>query len=347
MKFIIILFTVSFSQIAHSAEYYYQVEQNDQLGVILLSLGHKKLWPKDGKVNQFKKSSSLPNPNKISVGDILKLSEKDILFKKNVILDKDYVSFKKKIKTLPEFEQALVDEGIDYQNISDSEPPKIEVIGSNDEQNALNYRPEVIQSFNLYPGLGFFIASDKEINGNAKTDTFIGIQPMIQLKGIYSSSLFGSLAVDLLTKKIITNKFTFPINFDYRLQFVPKWNISDTFKMALSHSVLQHSYVGSNNQKEVAQELNSNFIGLGLVIPSEKYWFELYLEKAYTTKKKSLQSTQSIGSGFRLDTEVVYSIYEKWRLIPGFNYYKVEDKSTNYSLEVVEARLVFAREFEF
>lgn len=349
---------------ALAEDYFYKVEKKDQLGVILLSLGHKKLWPKDGKVNQFKKSSSLKDPGLISVGDILKIHESDVVFKKNITLDNGFIKFNKKIKTLPEFDQALSEEGIDSQQVAVKELPIIEVVtkdavSKNNEQEQEQEKvvevemeddstpaPEAIHSLNLYPGIGGFVASDNETDHNLKTDTFTGVQPMIQLKGIYSNSLFGSLAVDLLTKKIITNKFSFPINFDYRLQYLPKWNISDNFKLALSHSVVQHSYVGKSQSTEIAYELKSNFVGVGLVIPIKSFWLELYVEKAYTGETKSLEKTQSTSKGFRFDADMVYSISDKWRLIPGFNYYKVKDKNTVYSLDVMETRLVLAREFE-
>ena len=369
-KITIIIFCISHAVLAK--DYFYQVEKNDQLGIILLSLGHKILWPKDGKVNQFKKSSSLKDPSKISQGDVLKLNGKDIVFRNNVIIKNDYIIFKNKIKTLPEFEQILIKEGLD-QRISTNERPKLEVvqkkslpevkevkIKENDlkvveaevvieEEQEEVHTPtsETIHSLNLYPGIGMFVASDKVTNRGWKTDTFTGLQPMVQLKGIYSNNIIGSVAVDLLTKKIITDKFTFPINFDYRLQFLPKWNISDSVKLALSHSVIQHSYVGTDNNVDNAQELKSNFVGVGFVIPTDNFWFELYVEKAYTGEKKSLEKTQSISNGLRVDTELVYSIYEKWRLVPGINYYTVKDKTNDYSLDVVESRLVLAREFDF
>ena len=357
---LIIVSLFFYSQVVLAEDYYYKVEKKDQLGVILLSLGHKKLWPKDGKVNQFKKSSSLKNPGLISVGDILKINENDVVFKKNITIEESFIRFNKKIKTLPEFDQALSEEGIDYQQIAVKELPKIEVVAIDavpqnkelekvvevEKEGEFYPTPETIHSLNLYPGIGGFVASDKEVDRNLKTDTYTGLQPLVQLKGIYSNSLFGSLAIDLLTKKIITDKFSFPINFDYRLQFLPKWNISDNFKLALSHSVVQHSYVGKSNSTEIAYELKSNFVGVGLVIPTESFWFELYIEKAYTGDTKSVEKTQSTSNGIRFDTDMVYSLYDKWRLIPGINYYKVKDKNTVYSLEVVEARLVFAREFE-
>jgi hypothetical protein len=39
---------------------------------------------------------------------------------------------------------------------------------------------------------------------------------------IYSNDLFGTLSIDLLTKKIITNSLNLPINFDYRLQYIQR-----------------------------------------------------------------------------------------------------------------------------
>lgn len=201
--------------------------------------------------------------------------------------------------------------------------------------------------FNLYPGVGFFTASNYEDDRGVKTSTFSGVQPMIQFKGIYSSDLFGSVSVDLMTKKIINSQFSFPINLDYRMQFVPKWNFTDTFRFALSLSTLKHSYVGKSSTVEVPYELTSHFIGLGVVVPHDHFWYELYVEKAFSGEAKSSELTQKTTNGIRIDTEVVYPIYKEWRILPGINYYYVKNSSTNYAFSVLESRLVFAREFEF
>lgn len=340
------------TSLVSAKDFFYKVEQKDQLGIIFLSLGHRRLWQKDGKVNQFKKSSSLKTVDKVRIGDILKIDEKDIIFKKNVTIEKDYIHLKKKIKTMPEYKIALNAEGIDEQDLSEQELPKIEVVQASEvpvSEAPVEEVEEVksIHSFDLYPGIGGFVANDTEEDRSVKTETFTGLQPLVQLKGIYSSDLFGSLAIDLLTKKIFTDNFSFPINFDYRIQLLPKWNISDNFKLAVSVSSIQHSYVGKSNETEVAYKLTSNFVGVGMVIPTDKFWFEFYVEKAIDGETTSGVQTQNTSEGWRFDTELVYSLYDKWRLLPGINYYKIEDETTDYSLGVFETRLVFAREFEF
>jgi hypothetical protein len=328
-------------------DYFYTVEQNDQLGTILLSLGHRKLWPKDGMVNQFKKSSSLKKPNNIYEGSILKIQDNDILFKKNINLLQDNITLKKKIKTLPEFDELLKNEELVNEKYSEVTPPNIEILQNVDEKKQTEEKKAVTQSFNFYPGLGGFTATNQETDRGVITSTFSGLQPMIQLKGIYSNDLFGSLSFDLLTKKIISSTFSFPLNIDYRLQYVPIWNISDSVKLAISHSVLHHSYVGKNSNVEVPYELKSNFIGLGIVIPRDNFWFELYVEKAYSGNTKSNEVAQSADKGIRIDSEIVYSIYKEWRLMPGINYYQLNDIAPDYKFQAFEARLVISHEFEF
>jgi hypothetical protein len=199
----------------------------------------------------------------------------------------------------------------------------------------------------LYPGTGGFVASDKEVDRSTITSTFTGLQPLIQIKGIYSNERFGSLSFDLFAKKIFNDQFSFPVNLDWRLQFVPKWNFTDSFHFALSHSIIKHSYVGKSSSLEIPYELKSRFIGLGLVFPKELYWFELYIEKAYTGDSKSTELTQDASRGWRVDSELVYPVSTHWRVLPGVTYYKVDSNQAEYSFSVFEARLILSREFEF
>lgn len=354
MKLIFALFILSFSSVSMANSIYYQVESGDQLGRIFLSLGHKKLWSKDGKVNKFKKSSNVKFPNKLKVGSYIKLNDQEIVFKKNITIKNDSLYFKKKIKTIPEYEKLLAEEGITEDQIADQDFPSVEFVNKKTTEKV---SPEItaeefieeksIHSFNIYTGIGTFVAYNKENDRGVSTSTFSGLQPLVQIKGIYSSSLFGSLSFDLLTKRLITSEFNFPINFDYRVQLLPKWNISENFLIAISHSFLKHSYVGKSSDLEVAYELKSNFVGLGIVLPRNNYWFELYVEKAYNGETKSNEQTQKAASGIRIDTEFVLPVSTNWRIIPGLNYYQLKDKETDYSFDVVEGRLVLAREFEF
>lgn len=319
-------------------EYSYEVVENDQLGVILLSLGHKKLWSKNGKVNQFKTSSL---PDLIWPGSILKVSSDDIVFKKNVIIENNEIKFHKMIKTIPEYDLCLSNENIPEVEMP-NERPQISIVAPTKD-----IKEKTIHSFNIYPGIGGFIASNNENDRGVTTSTLSGFQPIVQLKGIYSTNLFGSLSIDLLTKKIISSQFSFPQNIDYRIQIVPKWNFSEKFKFAVSHSFLQHSYVGKNSTVEVPYKLTSNFVGLGIVVPRDSFWFEIYIEKAYTGETKSSETTQKATSGVRVDTELVYPFYKEWKILPGINYYQLKNSDTNYKLSVYEARMVLAREFEF
>ena len=137
------------------------------------------------------------------------------------------------------------------------------------------------------------------------------------------------------------------INIDYRFQYVPKWNLDSKVKLAISHSVLRHSYVGKSSNTELAYELKSNFIGAGLVFGEDNFWLELFIVKAYSGETKSSEVTKKSNTGIRFDSELVYPISEYLRIIPGINYYQVKESSLNYQLSVYEARFVIAREFEF
>lgn len=333
----------------------YLVEQNDQLGSILFSLGHKKLWAKSGKVNLFKRNFQINDTSKIFPGTKLKISEDDIVFKKNVVTVDDNITITRKINTLLEFAELVKNENLIEENIEDKPVDiQIEPLEKNAQQNAPGPIQDVstptektIRSFEFYPGVGIFLASNKEVDRQAVTTTFTGIQPLVEFKGIYSDNVFGSLSIDLFAKKIIQNVLHFPLNFDNRLQFVPKWNFTDFFRFAISHSTLTHSYAGKYSDSNIEYTLKSNFIGFGFVIPRDHYWFEFYLEKAYSGETTSLISSQKASKGIRLDTEWVYPVSEKLRIIPGLNYYSLNQESAQYQLKVFEARLILAREFEF
>lgn len=359
MKPLLILLSLTFLFNSWAKDYFYKVEENDQLGVILLSLGHKRLWSKDSQVNLFKKKFHLKLPNKLYKGNILKFNEKDLIFKKNIVFDDSYFQITTKAKNLSQFNELLRNEKFQNEEITESETtPLIEIVNlpdsiSTDSKLQTGTPPavlpdtETIHSFNVYPGIGAFLTIDSEKDGTISSSTFSGLQPMIQLKGIYSNTSVGTICLDLLAKKIITNKFSFPINSDYRFQVVPKWNFTEHFRFAISHSIITHSYVGKSSETEIVYKLNSKFIGFGIVVPSDIFWFEIFFEKAYSGETKSIESTKQATKGYRLDSELVYPIAKNWRILPGLNYYKLEKNSADYSLSVVELRAVLARDFEF
>lgn len=346
--------TLVFLSTSQAEDLYYQVEKNDQIGSILLSLGHINLWSRDQKVNQFKKQQNIDSSDKIWEGAFLKFSDDNIIFKNNIIRFKDSFKFKKKINTLSQYYEMQNQEVVNDEQITRKNFSKIEVFDqkkSDVHQKTVIPKKEVVNeetvhSLNLYPGIGGFIASDQEEDRGVSTSTFTGLQPLIQFKGIYSTDLFGSLSIDLLSKKIISSKFSFPINLDYRVQFVPKWNLSDGFKLAFSHSTIRHSYVGKSSNIETSYELKSNFVGIGMVVPRDNFWLEMYLEKAYSGKTTSKEQTINANQGLRIDAELVYPIYRQWTIIPGLNYYRLKDPVSNYKLSVFETRLVLAMEFE-
>lgn len=342
MKIFLVLFLLLDFSVCYSKELFYKVQNDDQIGIIMLSLGHKYLWTKKGKINQFKRSLTFKSLNKVPVGSLLKIDEQDIIFKKNVIVENEFIQFRKKIKTLSEFEEFLKNEEKSSATTANEQIPIIEEMPA-EVRTSSNF----IHSMNLYLGAGTFVANNNEKDRQVETTTFSGLQPLIQIKGIYSTDLFGSLSLDLFTKKIINDRFSFPINIDYRVQFVPKWNFTDAFRFAISHSLIKHSYVGKNSTVEVPYEISSNFIGAGIVFPRNDFWFELYFEKAYKGDSRSNEIAQDVSKGFRVDSELVYSFSDKWNVIPGLNYYKVDSDNNEYSFSVFETRLVIAHEFEF
>jgi hypothetical protein len=199
----------------------------------------------------------------------------------------------------------------------------------------------------VFPAIGLFATNNKETDQQTATTNFSGIQPMIELKTIYSNDLFGTLAIDLLTKKIIKNSLNLPINFDYRIQYIPKRNFTGNIKFSISHSTITHSYIGKHSEADLTYKLKSHFIGLGFIIPKDHSWFEFYFEKAYSGEASSSESTQKASKGFRLNTEWIYPISDKFRIIPGLSYYSLKQTSTQYQLSAFNACLSMAREFEF
>lgn len=344
MKLILVLIIAGLSlNVSWAEDYFYKVEENDQLGVIFLSLGHKKIWSKSGKINQFKRTSRLSVPRRFARGAFLKISESDILFKGNILIKNKYITFKKKIRNLAEFEEYEFS-----KNLTTSKEEQTTAAPAIGEVKEVTEQPTTFShSLNLHPGIGGFVGSNKETDRSTTTSTFTGIQPVIQIKGIYSNERFGSLSFDLFAKKVFNNQFSFPVNLDGRLHFVPKWNFTDFFHFALSHSMIKHTYVGKSSSQEIPYELKSRFIGLGLVFPHDLYWFEIYLEKAYMGDTKSTELTQDVSKGWRMDSEIMYPVSTHWRILPGVNYYKVVSKQTEYSFSVFEARLILSREFEF
>lgn len=342
-KAFIILFSFLFSTPLFSKTLTYTVENNDQLGTLFLSIGHKKLWAKNGIINILSKELEVKDVSIITPGKRLKIPEDYILFKKNITQKNDDFFIIKKINTLKEYEELLKNENLKESDVAkDNETFEIEI---DEEEN--NKEKKVVHTFNFYPGVGFFLANNSERDQAATTTTFTGLQPIVELKAIYSNDSFGSLSADLLTKKIFNSGESFPLNIDYRLQFVPLWNFTDYFRFAFSHSVLVHSYKGKHIENNTNYKLTSRFFGLGFIVPSDRYQFEFYFEKAYRGETTSTQYTQNTKDAFRIDAEVIYSFNEKWRLIPGINYYNLKDQNTLYELSIFEARFVLAREFEF
>jgi len=341
MKKILSLFLLLTVERSFSTEYLYQIKEGDQLGTILLSLGHKYLWSKDSKLDQFKKTSQVSLPNFIKKGTIIKISDNDIIFKKNVALKNGQLKILRKIRTLKDYEEYLLEETPVATDPGHNKELSIDITNINVPAKKAQ------KSISFYAGLGTFITQDKVTDRQVISSTFSGIQPLVQLKGIYTSGERRVLALDLLAKKIISSQFSFPINYNFRLQAMPGWEIANVFQLGFTHSFLRQSYVGMNSLNEVSYELRSQFVGISVLHTQDSYWIELYIEKAYRGSTKSSEYTHEVSNGYRVETEISYPVSDKWKVIPGINYYTFESTSDDYSFYGLEARLVFSREFAF
>jgi hypothetical protein len=226
-----------------------------------------------------------------------------------------------------------------------------EIETENAKSENLNREDETIEavthSINLYSGIGVSLASNKEIDRQTVTSTFSGAQPLIELKTIYSNESLGSFSVDFFAKKIIQNIYHFPLNYENHIQFIPKWNFLKSLKFGTSHSILFHSYVGKYSNTNIEYKLKSSFVGFAFLIPREKSWFEVHVEKAYSGEVISNESHFRNLDGIRIDTAWVYPLTKTLKLLPSLNYYSLNQESVQYQLKIFEARLMLAREFEF
>lgn len=336
---------LTFPILAYTQPLNYEVQKNDQLGTIFLSLGHKKLWPRDGKVNLFKQRIDTKIPKKIWPGQILKIEKNDILFTKNVKIENDKIIILKKIKNLKDFEEQSKIEGMVELSVNENVKLNLEESSSSNDLSTDTKDMSSNDSLVFYPAIGFFFAQDKETTSSFSTNTQTGLQPLIQVKAIYSNELYGSVSTDLLIKKIFTSQFNFPINFDYRIQLLPNVTQLSPFRVAISHSVIAHSYVGKQFNKDEQYKLTSNFIGIGFIYPMDDQWFELYFEKAYNGKIKGPRSKMNATEGFRIDSEYIFPVLDDINLIPGLNYYSLKQNNGSYKLDVYELRLTMAKEF--
>lgn len=333
------------------ADYFYEVETGDQIGVILYSLGHSPLWGTDGSVNRFRQARKDSRLKNLGYGSVLEIKKEDIRYSQNIIFKGKQIFFKEKIRTRAQHQKFVSSLNIKHEP-SNKLPALVELRSTRKQvrkKGAVNNKDEVLsvdsKKLTAFIGGGAFFANNSDVKDSVRTETQTGIQPMVQFKGIFSDHQWGDLSVDVLIKKIITSQFSFPINIDGRIQYLPFLFSETPVRLAVSHSILQHSYVGKLNSEDVAYDLKSRFVGIGIVVPRDRYWFEFYVEKAYQGEMESRQGSESrfASGGYRLDSELVYSVTPDWSLIPGINHYQL--KGSNYKLNVSEFRLVFAREF--
>lgn len=338
MKILLICLLLTTTVFAQDKKIYYEVEKGDTFGSVLFSMGYITLWSGSAYVNKFKHKITPSPVDKVKVGDKVYFDESEIVFKKNVEIKDDRIFFKRKIHKLDEWKElAAIEETKDAP-----EAPQELVVESD---KAVQVYSNATSSFEIYAGAGGFVARDVEADRSTSTTTMTGIQPMAQVKGIYSHSSIGSLAVDVLAKKIFNSEFSFPVNTDFRFQYIPKWiNLGD-INLAVSYSMLKHSYVGKPEEEEKEYELSANFVGVGFVWPKETYWFEVYLEKALASETESDDQTIKLNEGWRVDSELIYPLTRTLRLIPGINYYTTKNSSKEYQMTVLELRSTIAWEF--
>lgn len=325
---------------AEEKQLFYQVEKGDTFGTVIFSLGYIRLWSGSAYVNKFKNRITPTTVNKVAVGDRVYFNQSEIIFTKNVNIEGNRIFFKKKIRKLKEWKELMAQE--ENQN-PEPEPELLIVQSKNKEEKKVYTRSR--SDYDLYVGGGAFMARDVELDRASKTTTMTGFQPMVQLKGIYSHSSIGSLAIDVLAKKIFNKEFSFPVNTDFRLQYIPKWIDLGSVNLAASFSTITHSYVGIPEEDEKEYTLKANFLGLGVVLPKGSYWYEIYIEKAISSTTKSDDQTITLDEGWRLDSELIYPLGDDWRLIPGINYYTTKSGADDYQMTVLELRTTIAVEF--
>lgn len=330
--FILILsFVLSSFAFAETKKLFYIVEKGDTFGSIILSLGHLKLWSGSAYVNKFKNKVSPKEVSQVNPGDKIRFSETEIIFRKNIEVEGDQIFIKKKIKKIAQWEEQRKLE----EAVKPTKAPEVVIVEKEDSTVVYENKN---WTMDLYPGFGGFLAQDGEQDRSTQTKTQTGLQPMLQLKGIYSHSSVGSIAFDVLAKKIINSKFSFPVNTDFRLQYIPKWIDLGNVNLAVSYSRLRHSYVGKPLDEEIEYELQASFLGVGLVWPRESWWYEIYLEKAVNGKTESDEQDIALHEGWRIDSELIYPVSKKLRIIPGINYYTTKNSSQNYQMSVFELR---------
>ncbi|MCM2348581.1 MAG: hypothetical protein NDI69_01080 [Bacteriovoracaceae bacterium] len=314
------------------AKLYYQVEAGDTFGTVIFSLGYIRLWTGSAYVNKFKNRINPKELNRVDVGDKIYFDESEIIFKKNIRREGDRIYFHRKIRKLADWRELRAREKIEEDL---PKAPESIVLEKKDEVRVFN---NTKSSYEIYLGAGGFVAQDMETDNATETTTMTGLQPLVQLKGIYSHSAMGSMAVDVLAKKIINADFSFPVNTDFRLQYIPKFINLGPVNLAFSYSMLKHSYAGKPVDEVKEYELSAQFAGIGLVLPRGSYWYEIYLEKSLAARTVSNDKSISLGSGWRLDSELIYPWGPQWRIIPGINYYTTENSSKKYEMNVLELR---------
>lgn len=311
---------------------YYQVEAGDTFGTVIFSLGYIRLWTGSAYVNKFKNRIDPKEVNRVEIGDKIYFDESEIIFKKNIRREGNQIFFHRKIRKLKDWRELR-----EREKTKEDLPqaPEMIVLEKKDEVRVFD---NTKSSHEIYLGAGGFIAQDMEKDNATETNTMTGLQPLVQLKGIYSHSAIGSMAVDVLAKKIMNADFSFPINTDVRLQYIPKFINLGPINLAFSYSMLKHSYAGKPVDEVKEYELSAQFAGIGLVLPRGFYWYEIYLEKSLAARTVSNDKSITLSSGWRLDSELIYPWGPRWRIIPGINYYTTENPSKKYEMSVLELR---------
>lgn len=353
-KIICIFYFVTSISNSYANSLYYKLEEGDQLGQILLSLGNKRIWNKTGKLHIWKKNFQIWKPRKLIPGEIVTIDSSFIKFKKNVTIDDNQVFFIKKITNLNEYDDLFNQENNEEIAKENEEETKEEIKNEIGLSNNSEKIPELIlpvsnitekSSITILPAIGFATSKTSEKDDNISTTTSTGLQPILQMKLIYQIQKYGIFLADFKFKKIINDKFDFKNNIDSSLEYIFNWNIVSHLKFSLTHSFANYSFVGKHSDNEIGYEFNSKFIGAGLIFLGDNFWLESYFEKMYTGKTVSSEIVHDNLDGFRISTELNYPIYKGLRFLPALYYYDIT--GSNYRIRTFDAKIAFGREFTF
>lgn len=196
-------------------------------------------------------------------------------------------------------------------------------------------------------GVGTFIANNTEKDRQTETNTMTGLQPLIYGQFLWDLNTLGNLNFEIYGKQIVSTEYSFPMNYDFRVQYTPRLFIFDQVSLFITHSIIKTSYVGKNSIDEIVYTLSQNNIGMGLRYKMDSDEFNVILEKAYTAKTESSESSHESTDSYRFDIQYKYNLNTDWKISPAISYLKFKKSSSEYDYTGLEGRLSIERQFEF